>query len=179
MTGQVEINGAPGGLIATILKAPEQAGILASLEASGTLMDWQISADAAVGEQSVLDLDASRLDTGYAVQGQLDLVQLGQLTALKVRLGDQVTFRGTLDAQNRLSGEINAETITTSFSGLVRPADKRFSIEDFKLEASGVNAGALTGQTGLDAAAVHAAGTRNQSHGESRFGGEFGTASLA
>ncbi len=179
LIGQVEINGAPGGLIATILKAPEQAGIFASLEASGTLMDWQLTADAAIGEQSVLDLDASRLDTGYAVQGQLDLVQLGQLTALKVQLGDQVTFRGTLDAQNRLSGEINAETITASFSGLVRPADERFSIEDLKLEASGVNAGALTGQTGLDVAAFTAAGTLILSPGQNSFDGEFGTARLA
>lgn len=179
LTGQVEINGAPGGLIATILQAPEQAGITASLDASGTLTDWQLTADAAIGEQSILDLEASRLNTGYAVQGRLDLAQLKQLTALKARLGEQVTFRGTLDGQNRLSGAIDAETITTSFSGQVRRADERFHIENLKLEASGVNAGALTGQSGLDVAAFTAAGTLTLSPGKNKFDGEFGSSRLA
>lgn len=178
LTGQVEIDGAPGGLIATILKAPEHAGIMASLEASGTLIDWQLTANGTVGEQSILDLDASRLTTGYEVQGQLDLAQLDHLTALKARFGERVAFRGTLDTQDRLSGEINAETITTSFSGLVRPSADRLSIEDLTLEASEVNTGALTGRSDLDVSAFTADGTLILSSGSNSFDGEIGTARL-
>ena len=179
LIGQVEIDGVPGGLIATILQAPAQAGVTILLDASGTLYDWQLSAEGTVGEQSILDLDASRLTTGYAVQGRLDLAQLDQLTALTSRLGDRVAFRGALDTENQLSGEINAETLNSSFSGRVQQTDGQLTVEALSLEATDVSAGALTGQSDLDLAAFTADGTLTLSSDANSFDGEIRMPRLA
>ncbi len=179
LLGQVEIDGVPGGLIATILEAPASAGVTAVLDASGTLNDWQLKAEGTVGEQTILDLSALRLTTGYSVQGELDLAQLEPLTALKSRLGDRVIFRAALDAQNQLSGEINTETINSSFSGWVQQTGGRVTIEALSIQATDVNAGALTGLSDLDLAAFTADGTLALSSDANSFAGEIRTPSLA
>ena len=173
LTGKVEIDGTPGGLIATILRAPIQSSVAASLDASGTLKDWQLTADGAVGGQPILNLNASRSGSGYAVQGELDLAHLDPLAALKARLGERVVFRSTLDAQNQLSGEIITETISSIFSGIAQRSREGLTIESLELAASNVNAGALTGQDDLDVAAFNATGRLSLSSGASGFDGEI------
>lgn len=172
LEGRVDIDGAPGGLVATLLQAPEQAGITLSLDAAGTFLDWQLTAKSAVGGQSILDIEASRQNSEYAAQGHVVLTQLERLISLQSRFGERITFQTRLNAQQQLSGEIDAGTFSSVFAGLVQRTKDSMTIEAFELDASNVVASVLTNQNDLDLPNFAATGTLYLSADRRSFDGE-------
>lgn len=171
LLGRVDIRGVPGGFIATLLGAPDQAAVTASLDASGTADNWQIEAESSVGGAAILDLTARAETTGYSAEGSLAFEQLAILQALRTRFGDRLTFQATLDPQQRLTGAVTAQTLNATFAGDLEILDGGVALENFALDANDVTASALTGLRNLDLTDLTAAGRLDLASGTYRFDG--------
>ncbi|MEM9055568.1 MAG: hypothetical protein AAGB16_09610, partial [Pseudomonadota bacterium] len=158
LQGQVLMEGAPEGLIATLLEVSPGQDVSAVLQASGSLQNWIMTASAMVGDDQIVDLTSSVENEVFASKGSLTLNRLGILHALRTRLGDTFSFDGTLDTEGRFSGQAEASTGAAILSGTVQTPPNGLVIEDLQVVLSDLNTPALTGQSDLSITELTAKG---------------------
>lgn len=178
LEGHVTLSGEPSGLVATLLQAPVGAQISAELDASGSLARWQLTANGAVGDLSVLQLDGELRDQVGSLSGRVALDTLGALQPLQRRLGDEIVFASEFNQLGRVSVQAEAETLRLDLAGtLVNGLDGRL-IEDLRLGLSDLNMMELTGQSELELSALSATGVLDLAGGARRFEGRISSPSV-
>ena len=173
LRGDVAISGAPSGLIASLVQAPEGVPVSANLTAEGALSDWRFKASGRVGSETAFDLDLTRDGEAYQSQGQVTLDTLGLFAPLKARLGSQVRFGGTLDPARKMSAMLEAETLTAQASGELNALPTTVLIENLSAQISRADAPALAGLARLNLPEFSLDGTLNLALQEQIFEGKI------
>ncbi|MEM7460242.1 MAG: hypothetical protein AAF331_12315, partial [Pseudomonadota bacterium] len=179
LRGRLDLSGAPSGLIATLVEAPDGQAIAARLIAEGTLTNWQLVANGTVGDAPAIDLDLSRAAGTYTVQGQLALDSLGRLAPLQARLGTDASFTGTLDAERNLSATLAAEPLTASATGQITWLPNGIRIARLNSTLSQIDIETLAGVPGLSLPALDLDGALTLTRQEQVFDGKTTVPRLA
>lgn len=173
LRGEMNIFGAPSGLIATLVQAPEGEPLSGDLTAQGSLSNWQIQAQGNVGGAPILDLDLSRQAGAYQAQGQFALDTLGIFEPLQARLGSQARFVGRVNAQQDMFATLETETLSAQASGELSWLRNGILIERLSSQISRADATALTNLTSLDLAELALDGTLSITGPEQIFDGQM------
>lgn len=173
LEGNVQIEGEPSGLIATLLQAPEGEAISASLDASGGFLSWTISGSAMSGDAEVLNLDVAQDRNELRTEGWVALDAFGVLSPLQKRLGNRAEFETRRARDGSLVATMEADTLSAEVSGkFVRNRTER-RLEDMVLTMTDANAPALTGARNLTLPQLRASGVLTEMDGAYSFEGEL------
>ena len=173
LAGQLQIEGAPSGLIATLLKAPADEAISASLEASGDFLSWTVSGTAASGETEILILDVVQDRTALRTDGWVALDAFGILDPLRARLGARAEFTTHLGSDDRLTASLNAEHVSAEISGKLVRGRAEDRLENMVLTVTQLDAPALTRLSRLSLPELRAIGVVTYGAGTYAFEGEL------
>lgn len=156
--GHAQIDGAPSGLIASFLQVPDDQTISARLDASGTILDWQLDADVSVGDARVLTLATSADLPDIRVEGELDLSAFGRLRALQRRLGDTLIFSGEVGIDQAFSADLETQNGSLNATGTLAALGAETRLTDVRLRASALDLSTLTGVSRVSVASLEAEG---------------------
>lgn len=170
LQGRVTLSGEPSGLVATVLQVADGQSVSAELDASGSLDRWQLTANGAVGDISVLDLEGGMRDQVRSLSGRIALDAFGALQPLQRRLGDEIVFESEIDELGRLSVQAEADNANVDLAGTL--ADGPL-IEDLRVNISDLNMLELTGQSELELSALSATGILDLAPDARRFDGRL------
>ena len=143
--GQVQIEGAPSGLMASFLEVPGDKPLSVRLDAAGSLLDWQLAAEVTVGGAPALNLATLGQVPTYRVDGQIDLSAFGRLQSLQTRLGDDLIFKGEIGVDQTFSADLRTENGVLNATGRVAAFGAEIRLSDVSLNGQGLNLPALTG----------------------------------
>ena len=158
LQGEVSIEGAPSGLIATLLGLPSGQAMSASLLASGSPAAWDLQADATAGDENVLTLNASHMDDAFGAEGRLDLSAFGRLQVLRDRLGDTLDIRGEFTADQRTLATLISPNGRIDIDGRMVEAERGLAFDQLSLTAEGLDMAAISGLPDLTLPALSYSG---------------------
>lgn len=179
LEGQVQMRGAPDGLLSEMSGAPSGKAISGALDASGDPEDWSLKATGRVEQTEFLNLNAKLERGAYQVGGIVELVSLGRFEAIQKRFGDRVELTGMLDAQRRVQAEIQTDRGDLEFRGLWDTDGDAMALRDLTFKAASVDAERLSGVDTLNLATLSANGDLIRSANGFVFDGELFAPELA
>ena len=173
--GSVSLEGAPNGLVATLLQAPPDAAIRFNLDASAEQDAWQFEADATVGEKPALDMALEISDQVYRGQGEIALNTIGRLAPLNARLGDELRFQARVGTDNQLTATADSESFTAELSGQMIASLQGVVIEALDLSARDLDAARLSSTDTISLSTLNAEGVFSMAPGDIQFDGALST----
>lgn len=173
LQGEMTLDGAPSGLFATLLDVPPGLPLTATLTASGDLAEWDLVANATVGEAEALELRASRSGDAYQSAGTLLLSPFGRLAPLEDRIGPRISGSVERDVEGLLFANLQSDHGGLAGQGRVVELEGLMRVEDFVLAVSNLNAATLTQIDTLELAAARATGALELEAGDVRFIGDL------
>lgn len=179
LEGQVQMRGAPGGLLSEVLGAPSGKAISGELDASGDPKNWSLNATGRVEQTEFLNLNAKLERGAYEADGIIGLGLLSRFDAIQMRLGDRVEFQGTLDAERRVQAEIQTDRGDLEFRGLWDRDGDAMALRDLTFMAASLDAERLAGVDALNLATLSAIGDLVRSANGFVFDGELFVPELA
>lgn len=157
-SGEVRASGPASGLFAQALGAPAGDDISATLEASGSILDWRWQTDVTSGDKTVLNARGALNDGVYATSGALQLQRWRILQPLAKRLGTALRIEGRYDVNGALTARAEADTGVITISGLVSELSNRATIKDFRADIGGLAPSKLFGVSALEMPEIALAG---------------------
>lgn len=179
LEGKIDLNGAPGGVIAQLLGLPEGEVFAATLNASGGVFGGEMTAQAQIGTDTVLDVEARADRRTYQATGRIDLSRFERLAAIAQRIGDEIEFDASIDPDQRLSARLLAPTGEAIITGDWVSEDGERAIEALEFSATQLDAPRLTGVSAFELAELTASGRLSQAAGKFAFEGRLETPALA
>ncbi|WOR14679.1 translocation/assembly module TamB domain-containing protein [Hyphomonas sp. FCG-A18] len=171
LQGFVRLSAPASGLAASLLQTPAGQNLLLTIEASGAVSDWQLIVAGSVGNQTALDLTSRRQDGTYTAKGYVSFEALGLLEPLAARLGPRLSFEGALNRERNLSASVSADTVNMRVAGDLNTSKNNYSLENFTLSLSDIDAARLTGTPTLVLPDLHANGRLEHSETQQAFTG--------
>lgn len=179
LEGEIDLTGAPDGVIAQVLGVPAGEGVTARLNASGGLLGGIFLAQAKIGTDLVLDVEAKADRQDYQISGRFDLSRFERIERITERIGDELEFEASIDSDQRLAANISAATGIVQIVGNMSIADNERALEDFTLHATDLNAPQLSGVSALNIPQLSASGRLSQSEGRLSFNGRLDAPTLS
>ena len=179
LEGEIDLTGAPDGVIAQLLGVPEGEAFTATLNASGGVLGGEMRAQAQIGTDTVLDVEAGADRRTYQASGRIDLSRFERLAAIAQRFGDDIEFEASVDPDQRLTAQILAPTGAIEITGDWVSGEAERSLENFVLNATRLDTPRLSGVSALDVSEFSASGRLSQADAKFAFDGRLETPSLS
>lgn len=179
LEGEIDLKGVPGGIIAQLLGVPEGETFTAKLDASGGVLGGELQANAQIGTNTVLDIEAGANRQAYQTSGRIDLSQFERLTSIAQRFGDDIEFQASLDQERHLTAKLLSSAGMLEIEGNLVSSEAERSVENLMLNASQLDAPRLSGASGLMLSDLKASGRVSQAEGEFGFEGRIQTPALS
>ena len=179
LEGEIDLAGAPDGVIAQVLGLRAGEGVTASLNASGGLLGGELVAQAQIGSETVLDLEGKADRRDYKATGRIDLSRLQRFQSIAQRIGGELEFEASIDPTRRLAASVTAPTGITQITGDLSSSDEARLLENFVFNATGLDVQRLSGVSGLSAPELNASGRLSQANGKVAFEGRLDAPALS
>ncbi|MEL6728939.1 MAG: translocation/assembly module TamB domain-containing protein [Pseudomonadota bacterium] len=173
LQGEMTLDGAPSGLFATLLDVPPGLPLTATLTASGDLTEWDLIANATVGEAEALELRASRSGDAYQSAGMLLLSPFGRLAPFEDRIGPRISGSFERDADGLLFANLQSDHGGFAGQGRLVEVEGLTRVEDFVLAISNLDAAAVTKLETIELSAARAEGVLELEAQTVRFFGDL------
>lgn len=178
LEGEIDLTGVPDGLVAQILGLRAGEAVTARLNASGGLLGGEVLAQAQIGSDTVINVEAKADRRDYKASGRIALSRFARLESIAQRLGDELEFEANIDADQRVTASVMAAAGAMEISGDLVSNEIERSLEDAVIIATRLDAPSLSGRAALEVSDLTASGRFFQSDGRIGFDGRLEAPSL-
>ena len=179
LEGEIDLTAVSDGVIAQLLGLAGGETFTARLNASGGVFGGEMTAQAQIGTDTVLDLEAGADRRAYKATGRVDLSRFERLAAIAQRFGGDIEFEASVDPDQRFKAQILAPTGAFNFEGDLVSGETDRSIENLVLTASRLDTPRLSGVSALELLDLNASGRLSQADGKFAFDGRIETPALS
>jgi autotransporter translocation and assembly factor TamB len=179
LEGELDLTGAPDGVIAQLLGVPQGETFMATLDASGGMFGGELKAEAQIGRETVLNLEAGANRRTSQASGRVDLSRFERLASIAHRFGDDIEFEASLDQERHLSAKLLSPAGMFEIEGKLVSSEAGRSLENLLLTVSQLDAPRLSGVSGLTLSDLNVSGRVSQMGSKFGFDGRIETPALS
>ena len=176
LLGTLQVDGQPGGLLATLAGVRAGDGVAATLDASYQDEHWSVDADAKIGGAAVFEFSVLPDGDAISVAGKVDGSLSTFTSGFAKRLGGPVNVKGTIGPRSErtpVALVLAAPNLEVEAQGMYYSGDGAQALEAMTADITLIDAARVTGHSDLNMDLLRLNGTLSRSADSLQYQGKF------